>query len=206
MSLDDWSILNGMKTQATRDKLVQIGAELIAERGYNATGINAVLKAADVPKGSFYHYFSSKEDFGLAVIDVSAEGYAARLEAILADRSVPPLQRLKRYFATGRSDMVDCDHAVGCLIGNLGQELSGQSARFRDRLNQVLCNWERLFADCLRDGQTLGEIRGDLDPDALASFILSGWEGALIRAKTVKSVAPLERFEAVLLDCLRPVR
>ena len=178
--------------------------ELIAEHGYNATGINTVLKAAAVPKGSFYHYFSSKEDFGLAVIDATAEGYTARLEAILADRDVPALQRLQRYFAAGRADMVGCDHARGCLIGNLGQELSGHSARFRDRLNQVLCGWERLFAGCLRDGQALGEIRADLEPEALSSFILSGWEGALIRAKTVKSVAPLERFEAVLLACLRP--
>ncbi|RTR07076.1 TetR/AcrR family transcriptional regulator [Halomonas nitroreducens] len=193
-----------MKQSATRDRLIQAGMALIAEHGYNATGINTVLKAAAVPKGSFYHYFSSKEDFGLAVIDATAEGYTARLEAMLADSDVPALQRLQHYFAAGRADMVDCDHARGCLIGNLGQELSGHSARFRDRLDQVLSGWERLLADCLRDGQTRSEIRTDLDPDALASFILSGWEGALIRAKTVKSVAPLERFETVLLDCLRP--
>ncbi|HBA00256.1 MAG TPA: TetR family transcriptional regulator, partial [Halomonas sp.] len=76
-----------MKNTATRDKLIDSGAELIAQQGYNATGINAVLKTCGVPKGSFYHYFSSKEDFGLAVIERFADDYDVSLAALLEDSS-----------------------------------------------------------------------------------------------------------------------
>jgi TetR/AcrR family transcriptional regulator, transcriptional repressor for nem operon len=187
-----------MKSEATRDKLIRIGAELIAERGYNATGINSVLSRAGVPKGSFYHYFASKEDFGLAVIDAFAEEYDARLGDLLGDPVVPALDRLRRYFAAGREDMHSCDHARGCLIGNLGQELSAQSEVFRARLDRVFRAWERRLVGCLEDARQAGEIPGDIDSEALAGFIMAGWEGAILRAKTVKSLAPMEAFEAVL--------
>lgn len=187
-----------MKASATRDKLILAGAELIAEHGYNATGINAVLKASGVPKGSFYHYFASKEDFGLAVIDDFAAEYDDRLAAILGDETVAPLERLRRYFEAGRVDMATCDHSRGCLIGNLGQELSAHSEVFRERLNRILRRWERRFVGCLAAAREAGDIEADLDPEELAGFILAGWEGAILRAKTVKSVEPMQRFEDVL--------
>lgn len=187
-----------MKTQATRDKLIQIGAELIAEQGFNATGINAVLSRAGVPKGSFYHYFSSKEDFGLAVIDAFAEQYDARLAAIFHDPELTPLGRLRRYFDAGRADMLSCDHARGCLIGNLGQELSSRSEVFRARLDQVFRRWERRLVACLEEARAAGEVPEDLDAEVLAGFILAGWQGAMLRAKTTKSLVPMESFEQVL--------
>lgn len=187
-----------MKTHATRDKLIEIGADLIAEQGFNATGINAVLSRAGVPKGSFYHYFSSKEDFGLAVIDAFAEQYDARLAAIFAASDVSPLERLRRYFAAGKADMLSCDHARGCLIGNLGQELSARSEVFRARLDQVFRAWESRLVVCLEEARAAGEVPDDIDPEALAGFIMAGWEGAILRAKTVKSLAPMECFEATL--------
>ncbi|HSP31240.1 MAG TPA: TetR family transcriptional regulator C-terminal domain-containing protein [Halomonas sp.] len=189
-----------MKNNVTRDKLIDSGAQLISQQGYNATGINAVLKTCGVPKGSFYHYFSSKEDFGLAVIDRFATDYDASLEALLEDSDTPPLERLRRYFAAGRDYMHECDHATGCLIGNLGQELSGQSDIFRDALNLVFQRWEQRFVSCLQDAQARGDIATYTTPEALASFILTGWEGAILRAKTLKSVAPMEHFEKILFQ------
>ncbi|WP_434986622.1 TetR family transcriptional regulator C-terminal domain-containing protein [Vreelandella zhaodongensis] len=189
-----------MKNTATRDKLIDTGAELIAQQGYNATGINAVLKACGVPKGSFYHYFSSKEDFGLAVIERFASQYDESLAALFEDVSLPPLERLRRYFASGREHMLSCDHATGCLIGNLGQELSGQSDTFRDALNLVFQRWEKHFVACLKYAQERGDIDTAIAPEALASFILSGWEGAILRAKTLKSIVPMEHFETILFN------
>ncbi|XKH59674.1 TetR/AcrR family transcriptional regulator [Halomonas sediminis] len=191
-----------MKQTATRDRLIEAGAELIAQHGYNATGINAVLKASGVPKGSFYHYFSSKEDFGLAVIVSFAEAYDEALAQLLEDTSVTPLERLRRYFAAGRADMLTCDHARGCLIGNLGQELAGQSDVFRDTLDKVFQRWEHRLVTCLNDAQVVGEIAVDIDTHDLASFILAGWEGAILRAKTLKSVTPMQRFEDILFSQL----
>lgn len=189
-----------MKNTATREKLIETGAELIGQHGYNATGINAVLKTCGVPKGSFYHYFSSKEEFGLAVIDQFAAAYDAQLAELLEDTTTPPLERLRRYFAAGREHMHNCNHATGCLIGNLGQELSGQSDTFRDALDQVFQRWEHRLVGCLEGAQEAGELSAALPAEALASFILSGWEGAILRAKTLKSVEPMEQFEAILFQ------
>ena len=189
-----------MKNNMTRDKLIDTGAQLISQQGYNATGINAVLKTCGVPKGSFYHYFSSKEDFGLAVIERFATTYDASLVALLEDSETPPLERLRRYFAAGRDYMHECDHATGCLIGNLGQELSGQSDTFRDALNLVFQRWEQRFVRCLQDAKARGDIATRIAPEALASFILTGWEGAILRAKTLKSVEPMEQFETILFQ------
>ncbi|RCV90806.1 TetR/AcrR family transcriptional regulator [Vreelandella rituensis] len=191
-----------MKQTATRDRLIEAGAELIAQHGYNATGINAVLKASGVPKGSFYHYFSSKEDFGLAVIVSFSAAYDDTLAQLLEDASVTPLERLRRYFAAGRADMLTCDHVRGCLIGNLGQELAGQSDVFRDTLDKVFQRWEHRLVTCLNDAQAVGEIATDIDTHDLASFILAGWEGAILRAKTLKSVTPMQRFEDILFSQL----
>lgn len=183
-----------MKRQDTRDKLVQVGADIIARQGFNATGINTVLSTAGVPKGSFYYYFSSKEDFGLAVIESFVEAYEARLEAILGDTSRPPLERLRNYFRAGMADMASSECARGCLIGNLGQELSAQSDVFRARLDQVFRGWERRLGECLAAAREAGDIPADQDVEALASFILAGWEGAILRAKMVKSTQPMQGF------------
>jgi len=187
-----------MKTHATRDRLIEIGAELIAEQGFNATGINAVLGRAGVPKGSFYHYFPSKEAFGLAVIDAFAEQYDIRLAVIFDKADASPLEQLRRYFEVGKEDMLSCDHVRGCLIGNLGQELSARSEVFRARLDQVFRAWESRLVACLEAARAAGEVPGDIDTHALATFIMAGWEGAILRAKTVKSLAPMECFESIL--------
>lgn len=189
-----------IKNTATRDKLIDAGAALIAQQGYNATGINAVLKNCGVPKGSFYHYFSSKEEFGLAVIEHFASEYDDNLAALFEDSSQPPLDRLRSYFAAGREHMYECDHSTGCLIGNLGQELAGQSDTFRDALNLVFQRWEKRLVSCLNEAQAQGAVSPTISSEALASFILSGWQGAILRAKTLKSVAPMEHFEAILFE------
>ena len=187
----------------TRTHIIHTGADLIGQKGFGATGINAVLTAAGVPKGSFYHYFSSKHDFGLAVIDTFAEEYDAKLDRILNDTSRSCVDRLRAYFDTGFETMTSCEYTRGCLIGNLGQELAGQNEAFRQRLDSVFASWERRFEHCIRAAQQAGDISADIDAADAASFLLSGWEGAILRSKVLKSTEPMERFVRVFFKhCL----
>lgn len=186
-----------MKRTEKRDELIKVGKEIIARQGFKSTGLNDILTTANIPKGSFYYYFDSKEDFGLAIIDDFAKEYRHRLETILEDRTYSPLTRLRNYFELKIADMEASRCTDGCLIGNLAQELSSQSEVFRERLNQVFAEWEQYFACCLQAAYEAGEISGDRYND-LAKFILSSWEGAILQAKVAKSVLPMQTFVTIL--------
>jgi len=183
-----------MEKRDTRSDIITKGMEVISLYGYNATGIDTVLKQAGIPKGSFYHYFGSKEDFGLAVINHFAVRYNLRLEAFLSDEEVTPLNRIRNYLEHGLAKLTQNQCTRGCLIGNLGQELADQNERFRERLDEIFLSWKERFADCLKAAQSAGELTTALDAGTLAGFILSGWEGAILRAKVMKSPQPLRDF------------
>lgn len=187
-----------MKRTDKRNKLIETGKQIIVQQGFNAAGLNEILTTAGVPKGSFYYYFSSKDDFGLAIIDSFAEKYQQKLQRMLQDESIPHLKRLRNYFESGIADMKASQCNDGCLMGNLAQELSAQNELFRDRLSQIFRDWEKAFADCLNSAKRSGELKGVPNTSTLAQFILAGWQGAILKAKVSKSVVPMENFVAVL--------
>lgn len=187
-----------MEKKDTRSDIIKVGTELISRQGYNATGIDMVLKEAGVPKGSFYHYFKSKEEFGLAVMDVFADYYSQRMTALLQDTALSPLSRIRKLMEGSLERFSRNQCSKGCLTGNLGQEMADQNERFRARLDEIFDDWRRLFAVCLSEAQAAKELDSRLEAEALASFVLSGWEGAILRAKVMKSPQPLQDFIEVL--------
>ncbi len=191
-----------MKKQNKRTDILDIGTELISTNGFNATGIDSVLKKAGVPKGSFYYYFGSKEDFGFAIIDKFAEEYDLKLTSYFGDTSVSPLQRMRNYMEHTIEHLAENKCKRGCLIGNLGQELADQNERFRARLESIFHSWQNVFSSCLKDAQEQGEIAQGIDCDVMAEFILSGWEGAILRAKVMQSPHSLRIFIDTLFSSI----
>lgn len=163
-------------------------------KGYNHAGLQEVLKEAGVPKGSFYHFFSSKEEFGLAVVDSYNDDFAGFMDTHLGNRELAPLARLRGFFEgiTARFETEGC--LGGCLIGNLGQELADQNEVFRKRMEQAFDNRRMKFTSCLTEAREQGELPDHLDPADLADFMLDSWEGALLRMKVTKSIEPLNRY------------
>lgn len=192
--------MNMIKRTDKRNQLIRVGREIIVQRGFNAASLNDILNTAGVPKGSFYYYFASKEDFGLAIIDDFAFEYYNHLKNILEDQRFSPLMRLRNYFESRIAQMQSSECTHGCLIGNLAQELSAQNELFRHRLNQVFTDWEKSFARCLRAAYETGEIADDSHLDDLAKFILSSWEGAILQAKVTKSIVPMQTFVKIIFD------
>jgi TetR/AcrR family transcriptional repressor of nem operon len=182
--------------------LLEAGKKTFLEKGYNNSGIEAILQAAGVPKGSFYYYFASKEDFGLKVLDQFALCYDQQLDRTLGDTSVPPLNRLRNYFESAFGKMESDQCRKGCLVGNLSQEMADQSEAFRARLEEIFESWVDRYAKCLREAQQAGEIGSDLDVRELAEFWLNSWQGAVLRAKTMRSTAPLRTFLGVMFGNL----
>jgi TetR/AcrR family transcriptional repressor of nem operon len=191
-----------MSKEKTRDLLLEAGKKSFLERGYNNSGIEAILQAAGVPKGSFYYYFENKEDFGLKVLDRFAACYDENLDRILGDASVAPLNRLRNYFEAVFERLESDQCRKGCLVGNLSQEMADQSEAFRARLEEIFESWVDRYAECLRHAQEVGEISPDLDVRELAEFWLNSWQGAVLRAKTMRSTAPLRTFLGVMFGNL----
>ena len=198
-----------MAKAKTKDLLLEAGKRSFLSRGYNHSGIDAILQEVGVPKGSFYYYFPSKEHFGLEVLDQFAASIAERQERCLSDRSKPPLDRLRDYceevIAAFRSD--DC--LKGCLVGNLSQEMAAQSEIFRVRLEEIFEGCVERYAACLAEAQCCSQIGPELDPRELAEFWLNSWQGAILRAKSMKSVDPLIIFLKTILNSIlrtQPVR
>ena len=186
----------------TRDALIRCGLELLTEKGFQATGLEEILKRAGVPKGSFYHYFPSKDEFGFALI----EGYAAYLEGrqdrYLLDESVPPLIRLVNFVKSVKRSMARYNFARGSLLGNLAQEMGALNEAYRDKLEAVFIDLEGRFARCLEDAKARGDIPKQTDVMREATVFSMGWEGAILRAKLMRSNEPLDLFVSFFLRSL----
>src|ERR1700733_1960712 len=120
-----------MAAKSTRDHLIDVGVGLMHQNGYNATGLTDILQAADVPKGSFYHHFSSKEDFATAVLEKYATREGEHAAAVLNDTAVSPLKRLRRYFSDLMKVYGQKGPIPGCMMGLFSLEIAGESPQVR---------------------------------------------------------------------------
>lgn len=180
-----------MPREDTRLAIIREGARLIHARGFNNTGLSDILRAAGVPKGSFYFYFRNKEAFGLAVIDHYAAAITEAGKKILENGNAAPLQRLDKFFDFFLKAFQAADMQGGCPVGNLTQEMSDLSDSFRDRMAGVYSQITGLIAGCLGEARERGDIPSTLDAEKTAQFIFDSWEGAIMHMKLTRDLQPL---------------
>ncbi|MFC4218944.1 TetR/AcrR family transcriptional regulator [Flagellimonas marina] len=178
--------------EETKDKILDIGVDLIAKKGYNGIGIQEVLDRAQVPKGSFYHYFKNKEDFGLQVIKKHGFKSLQYIDSFLSNTSLAPLQRIFALFEDIQRVYEEKEFKEGCLLGNCSSELADQKECFSSTLENEFLKMENRFVVCLEEAKGNGELRADESPEELASFIVNSWEGAILRTKSTKSNEPMK--------------
>lgn len=178
----------------TRELLLRAGLETLTEKGFAAAGLDAILGRACVPKGSFYHYFDSKEAFGLALIARYGDFFARKLDRHLGNPALTPLARLHAFVDDAKAGMARFGYRRGCLIGNLGQEMGALPESFRAQLQATFADWQRRLAACLAEAQQAGELAPAVDVQQVAAFFWIGWEGAVLRSKLEQSPEPLDVF------------
>ena len=184
----------------TRSAIIWCGTELLTERGFQITGIDEILSIVGVPKGSFYYYFKSKREFGVAVVDNYVQFYAQKMALLFDNPQRTPLQRVQDFVDDGKLGMAKYDFKRGCLIGNMGQELAALNEEFRERLEQVMQTWEARVTALFQLALERGEIAQSHDPESLSQFFWIGWEGAILRSKLTRSVAPLDHFSQIFFN------
>ncbi len=179
-----------MPASSTKDRLLEVGLSMMLERGYADLGIQAVLAATKTPKGSFYHHFSSKEDYALQVIDRYMVEVHRGLDECLSDRTLPPLSRVRRFFEETEKTYRSQGY-LGCPLGGLGQELSGVNDTFRRKIEWCLSAIAERIAACLEEARARGELGAGSDPHELAHLLVNCWEGAALRCRLQRDPRPL---------------
>jgi TetR/AcrR family transcriptional repressor of nem operon len=174
----------------TKQRLLDAGLPMLLERGYNDIGIQALLDATNTPKGSFYHHFEDKEDFALQVIDQYMVEVHAGLDHCLNDQSRSPVDRVRHFFELTEQKYKG-EGYLGCLLGGLGQELSGVSEVFRRKIDECLSAIGSRIAGCLEEAKANGDIAADFDTRRMASLLIDCWEGAALRSRLRSNAAPL---------------
>jgi TetR/AcrR family transcriptional regulator, transcriptional repressor for nem operon len=174
----------------TKQRLLDAGFAMLQEHGYNDLGIQALLAATGIPKGSFYHHFQDKEDFALQVLDQYMRQAHAGLDACLGDTGRPPLERVRCFFEVTQESYREQGY-LGCLMGGLGQELSGVNEVFRRKIEECFSQIAARLALCLEEARRQGDIPADADVRQMANVLVDCWEGAALRSRLRREAAPL---------------
>ncbi|KZN14426.1 acrylate utilization transcriptional regulator AcuR [Marinomonas sp. TW1] len=192
-------------SEDTKLALLRAGMAMLTEKGFTVSGIEPILKSVGVPKGSFYHYFSNKEAFGLAVLKAYQQYFESKLDHFLQNEELPYQQRLVHFSKDACEGMVRHHFKRGCLVGNLEQESVLLSESFNQHIQACYQSWQNRLAQYLQAGQVDGVFAFKDDANQMAQIFWLGWEGAVHRARLLKSCQPLESYMAFYLaNILKP--
>jgi TetR/AcrR family transcriptional repressor of nem operon len=188
--------------QSTRERLIDVGLERMHTAGYASTGVKEILEIAGIPKGSFYHYFPSKESFAREVLLRYFTGESKRAEKILGNNKIAPLMRLRKYFGELISVYGPSGPITGCMAGGLTLEMADHSDVLQSVLSESFSRWQSGIEDILRAAVESGDLAKGAKTNELAAFVLNSYEGALLRSKAERSQAPLDNFLHIIFGVL----
>ena len=187
------------RSEPTRLALLETGATMLRDHGYHGTGLKELLDEVGVPKGSFYNYFESKEDFGAAVIRHAAEESWAVLDEAAKAADKDAVAALRRYFRRCIKDFDSNACCGGCLFGNISAEVEDSEA-CRTALTEAFQGIRERLGAMLEKGQAQGAVREDVAASELSEHLLDAWEGALLRMKIERTTRPLKQVVRRLLE------
>lgn len=188
------------KNEHIKDELLSAGLDTLLTKGYHGTGIKEVLDKLGVPKGSFYHYFKSKEAFAAEVVHFYARELNERILGVMAGSKKTGLIAIKHAFML----MVEeyRSGTCGCILGALASEISETSETCRLAILKEVENWNSMLAVLVTQGQKEGVIRTDLDAELLAKMLWNCWEGGVLRMKVEASPKAVEDVVNVMFDAI----
>ncbi|MEK6154474.1 TetR/AcrR family transcriptional regulator [Flavobacteriaceae bacterium 3-367] len=192
-----------LKHEIKADYLLEKGMEILWSKGYNATSVNDIVMAAGVPKGSFYFYFESKEDFAIKAIKMYFETQVVSALEILQNRSISPKQRIIEFFEY-RTHILknEMDCKMGCLACNLGNEM----AEHNENIRTVIVEQERMvqavITETMEEAQACGEIDASLNAADVVAFFEDAGKGAMTSMKEMKSSYPIDNLMNMLKTLL----
>ncbi len=186
-----------------RQHILDTAKPIILGKGFSAVGLNEILRAADVPKGSFYHYFKSKELFGVALLESYFVDYLAYIDRLFRNRDVPAAQRLISYWSSWLESQASDDMQGKCLAVKLGGEVSDLSEAMREALQHGTDQIIAQLAICIRDGLEDGSLAEPTDADHTALILYELWLGATLLTKMRRNRSAMENAMTATLKMLK---
>jgi TetR/AcrR family transcriptional repressor of nem operon len=194
------------KTPDTRERLLQTAADLIWTSSYHATGVDKICEAAGVNKGSFYHHFASKEELAIAALEDQWVRMKPRIDEVFSP-ATPPLDRLANYarmtVEMQREKQLKTGFVCGCPLYALGSEMGTLAPALQHKIQALVEVKLRYLVSAVREAHAAGEIIAP-DPQRTAQILIDLAEGALMRARIMNDLAPLEHLEETLFSVLLP--
>lgn len=178
-------------TADVRQHILDVAHPLLLRKGFTAVGLAEILSAAQVPKGSFYHYFGSKEAFGEAVLEAYFTDYLGRMDELLAQPGTAA-QRVSAYFHDWLDSQTGDEAQSRCLAVKLGAEVCDLSESMRTALERGTGGVIERLARCIEQGRADGSVKPALEPRAVAAMLYQSWLGASLLAKIARDRAPLD--------------
>lgn len=174
-------------TADTQQRILDSARELFFARSYADVGVADICEHASVKKGSFYHFYPSKQALTLAVLDAHFIDIKEKLIDIAFADDLPPLARMARFaemaYQFQKQVSVQTGHVLGCPFGNLSAELSTQDEPIRERIQQTFAKLQKMLSCVIKAAQTSREVAPEVDVSATAQAMLAYFEGVLLMAK-----------------------
>lgn len=178
-----------------RELILAKGAQVMTRRGYHGTGVQEIVQAAGIPKGSFYHYFASKEDFALQALAFTYQPRLQHYAQALSNPELSPRKRILSYYGELLQHFSQQEKLeYHCFIGSLSFEMNELLPAIGAQVEAILQESALILQHCLEQAQAAGELAADEDCANLAAFIANAWQGVLTRLKVGSQTRPVEEF------------
>ena len=192
------------RSEHTREALITAGIEQLSEHGYHGTGIKQILDEVNVPKGSFYNFFASKEAFVAEVIGHYSRDLLAQLSEFMTGegKTLTPIEQLRAIYRYSLKQYASHDFKKSCLVGSIATEISAESEMCRIELESAMKQWLSFFSAIFAQAQQQQLVRDDISPTDMAAVYWAAWEGALIKMKMSADTQPVKRIMELMIETL----
>jgi TetR/AcrR family transcriptional repressor of nem operon len=190
------------KNTRTREEILQAACCLFHAGGFKGTSVDDVAREAGVKKANLFHYFPTKEDLGLAVVDRVTQSFKEKITSRLSANGKDPVRIVEKMFSESARNMKEAGCCRGCFIGNLAQELSDHNEKLRERIAEHFRFWTEKLSELLAEGQSGGYLRKEMKPGQSAEAILALYQGAMLFCKARKETGIFENARKMAVGYL----
>ena len=180
------------EAKSAKQTILDTAQRIVGRKGFSAVGLNEILQAAEVPKGSFYHYFNSKDAFGVVLLDHYFDHYVHGMQQLFDAPGLTQHAKLMRYWHCWIDNQTGCSDAGKCLAVKLGAEVSDLSEPMRLALQRGTARTIGLLAKALQQGVEDGSVVITQHPESLAQRLYALWLGTSVMSKITRTAAPFD--------------